>query len=64
MLDLLLAVLAFPGSKALVIGTVYGGVQARTFNPVKALKKIGWKDYFAGYLSGFIAGYLIFGLDH
>lgn len=62
MINILLAILAFPGSKALIFGTAYGCYQAKTFNPILALKKIQWKDYAAGYLSGFIGAYILFGL--
>lgn len=55
---------AIPGFKGIVFGLVYGAIRGGSLNPVKALKKIGWVDYLAGYASGFIGGWVMFGMDH
>lgn len=62
--DILIALPAIPGFKGVVFGLVYGAIRGGTLNPVSALKKIGWVDYLAGYGSGFLGGFIIWGLDH
>lgn len=60
MLDALMILPAIPGFKGLVVGVVMGAIRGRTLNPMAALRKIGWVDYFAGYASGLIAGFVMF----